>query len=100
MEAFYYMMDEEIERDEKVKFYVASDDEECKQQMRERYGDRVVTAEWNLSRDSVEGMKDAVAELYCLGSTRKIIGSARSSYSNMAAKLNAIEVVKAVKGNK
>lgn len=100
MEAFYFMMDEEIERDVNVKFYVASDDEECKQQMRERYGNRVVTAEWNLSRDSVEGMKDAVAELYCLGSTRKIIGSARSTYSNMAARLNAIEVVKAVKGNK
>lgn len=97
MEAFYSMMEAEIEKDGNMKFYVASDDVECKQQMRDRYGNRVVTAEWNLSRDSVEGMKDAVAELYCLGAARKIIGSVRSSYSNMAARLNAIQVVKAVR---
>lgn len=95
MELFYKMMDEEIQNDNSVKFYVASDDEDCKNEMKNRYGDRIVTAVWNLSRDSVEGMKDAVAELYCLGATKKIIGSAGSTYSNMAARLNAIKVVKA-----
>ena len=32
-------------------------------------------------------MKDAVVDLYCLGSTNKIYGSANSTYSTFAATL-------------
>ena len=50
-----------------------------------RFGDRIITGNWDLTRNSVQGMKDATAELYCLGRTSKIIGCTKSTYSLMAS---------------
>ena len=43
-----------------------------------------------------DSQKDAVVDLFCLGSTRKIYGSMSSSYSNFAGKLYGIEVIKSL----
>ena len=45
-----------------------------------------------LTRDSLDGMKMAVAELFALSRTSKIIGSYYSSYSQIAAELGNIAI--------
>ena len=46
-----------------------------------------------LQRDSVEGMHDALLDLYCLANTRKIIGSYFSSFTDIAADMHKIPKV-------
>lgn len=86
-EMFLQRMDEEIARDGDCKFYLATDDEQLKSLIARRYGKRIITCERVLSRSTVSGMQDAVAELYCLGRTSEILGSAQSTYSVNAATL-------------
>lgn len=86
-ELFLCRMDEEIARDGDCKFYIATDDEQLKRLIARRYGSRIITCERELSRSTVSGMQDAVAELYCLGRTSEILGSAFSTYSIDAAAL-------------
>lgn len=86
-EMFLQRMDEEIARDGDCKFYLATDDEQLKRFIVDRYGKRIITCERELSRSTVSGMQDAVAELYCLGRTSEILGSAYSTYSIDAAAL-------------
>ncbi len=94
MERFYQLMDGEIMKNEKVRFYLATDDEAVKQELKDKYGERIITLQLSLKRNSVKGMKDAVVDLYCLGSTSKIFGSHASTYSTMASQLYNIELVR------
>lgn len=90
---FCNVIERETEQNSDVKFYVASDDEHVKQDLIRRYGDRIITVPLCLKRSNVQGMKDAVVDLFCLGKTRKIYGSRMSSYSTFAARLFDIEVI-------
>lgn len=83
----------EMEEDSTVRFYLATDDEAVKQELRSRYGERIVTSDLRLERGTLQGMKDAVVDLWCLGSTQKIYGSASSTYSTFAAQLFGKELV-------
>lgn len=70
------------------KFYIASDDPEMKEQMCQLFPGRIITQPGiTLSRDDLQGMKDAVVELFTLGRTNLIIGSKGSTYSELASKL-------------
>lgn len=92
MEMFEKKIEKAISNDPTVKFYVASDSEVDKNYLLKRYGEHIITKQWDLSRNTLQGMKDAVAELYCLAFTKKIFGSGMSTYSLMASKLNGIEL--------
>lgn len=92
-ELFIEIMNKEIEQDNSVKFYVATDDVKVVEKLREVFGDRIIHPELVLSRTSVEGMKDAVLDLFCLSRTKKIYGSCKSSYSFVAAKLGNLELI-------
>lgn len=93
MEMYYREMDKAIAENPQTVFYIASDDEEAKSMIKERYGNIVITHQWELKRDSVRGMKDAVAELYCLARTSKLIGSTNSTYSLMAHRIYGIPML-------
>ena len=90
---FYEVIDNEISNDTDVLFYVASDDLDVKVDLSHRYGNRIITTPLCLKRNSIQGMKDAVVDLYCLGSTRKIYGSYWSTYSDFASRLFNISVI-------
>jgi len=85
-------MDQKIEACPDVKFYLATDSVEVKQLMISRYLDRIIFHEAILERHSVQGMKDAVVDLWCLSLAKGIIGSYYSSYSDIAAELGGIEL--------
>lgn len=93
LDIFYRYMDDEMVSNLETKFYLASDDESVKAKKKSRYGDKLIIGNWELKRNSVQGMKDAVAELYCLARTNKILGSSCSTYSLMASQLNDIPLV-------
>lgn len=89
-DSFIRMIDREISLNPQARFYLATDDFSVKEIFTQRYGDRIITVDNPTSRDTLEGMKFAVQELFCLSKSRKILGSAYSSYSEIAAELGHI----------
>lgn len=92
LEKFTQIMDKEIKVDTNTKFYVASDDDEVKETLKAKYPTRIIALMDDTDRNSLEGMKFAVLDLFCLSKTKKIIGSVGSSYSQIAAEIGNINV--------
>ena len=89
---FLRCMDKRLHDSPNVMFYVATDDRAVKQTMINRYGDRIIFHPAKLERTSLQGMKDAVVDLWCLSQTKEIIGSYHSSYSEIAAQLGGAKL--------
>ena len=90
---FHQIIQNEIKSDSNVKFYIATDDASVKTELINSYGDRIITFDLKLKRNSKDGMKDAVVDLFCLGLTKKIYGSAASTYSIFASKLFEVDLI-------
>lgn len=88
--AFYNYIEESIKKDDKVRFYLATDDVIVKNDLREKYKNRIITMNCPLQRDTEEGIVFALIELYTLASCSKIIGSYYSSFSELAAQIGNI----------
>lgn len=80
-----------IQSDKDTCFYLASDSSEEKSKMKAIFGERILTSVTDLSRNSVQGIQDALVELYALSKTEMILGSVKSSYSETAAQIGQIE---------
>lgn len=90
-DAFLLAMKQELEADPNTMFYLATDDMNEEARLREAFPDRILSNQKRcLQRDSVEGMHDALLDLYCLSNTRKIIGSYFSSFTDIAADMQGI----------
>lgn len=90
-ELFIARMKEEILQHEETVFYLATDSEEDKKQLTEEFGERLLTSPHKADRGSVEGMQEALVELYIISRTKRILGSMQSSYSETAAQISGIE---------
>ena len=55
-----------------------------------RFGNRVFTSVHKADRNSLEGMQEALVELYLLSHTRHVLGSVHSSFSETAAQIGKI----------
>ena len=73
-------------------FYLASDDADTIAHFQERYGACILTRPKTFGRNSVQGIQDAIIEMWLLSKTKKIYGSFYSSYSGMAAKIGNIDL--------
>ena len=73
-------------------FYLATDSEEVKMQMRRRFGERVQTLHRQAERGTLQGMQDALVELYLLARCRHILGSAGSTFSMTAASIGRVSL--------
>lgn len=95
--AFLRAMDEEVRRDPTVRFFLATDDDALKQRLKERYPDRLITQPQTPPRNTLDGMRAAVIDLWCLAATQKLLGSYGSSFTDTAAEMGNVplEVVKA-----
>ena len=98
IEKFFALMDKEIGQYPDSRFYVASDSLEVKRLLVEKYDERIIQCDWDLNRTTVQGMQDAVAELYLLGSTCKIFGSKGSTFSTVASRIKGIPIVFELEG--
>ena len=72
--------------------YLATDDEATKAAMRKRYGKRVIMSNAKATRESTDGIRDALVEMYALSRTRHIFGSAGSTFSPIAACLGDVPI--------
>lgn len=84
---FTQKIDDELSQHPDTLFYLATDSEEVKAELRSRYGARIFTSPVKADRDSTSGMKEAVVELYTLARTQHFYGSYYSSFSDLAALL-------------
>ena len=89
---FTTLMDKEIQLNKDIRFYLATDSEEVKNELKEKYGNKIMSMPMSLTRNTLQGMQDAIVDLYCLGSTKRIIGCTNSTYSLMASRLFNIEL--------
>ncbi|MEM7063212.1 MAG: hypothetical protein AAF572_08605 [Cyanobacteria bacterium P01_B01_bin.77] len=90
---FEQAIEQEIARDETTNFYLASDSLETKKTLVKRFGRRIISQLTSTSRNSEQGMQEAVIDLYTLSRTSKIYGSYWSSYSRVAADISNLELV-------
>lgn len=88
---FIEKMEADIAQNSETTFYLASDSDEEKRTLGQRFGDRLLMQDDQLGdRNSIEGMKRAVIDLYCLSNTNRILGSFYSTFSVVAAELKGI----------
>ena len=88
LEHFEEAMRRELEADGRTRFYVATDDEPTKRHLLRLFGhERIMTSPEAATRDSVEGIREALVEMYTLARCRRIYGSAHSSFSIVACRL-------------
>ena len=90
IELFYQKLDEKIKENGKVAIYLATDSEEGKREMKERYGDRIFCSGKKADRGSLEGIREGITDMYTLARTQKIYGSFQSSFSDMAAQIGGV----------
>ncbi len=90
IELFFEIIDRERAQHPDLTVYLATDSEEVKQQMRQRYKDIILSAPNRASRDSVSGIRDGITDMYALARTQRIYGSYGSSFSEIAAEIGDI----------
>lgn len=90
IEAFYKYLDKEQAEHPDLCIYLATDSEDVKKEMIARYGEKIICAENKANRDTTEGIRDGIADLFTLANTQKIYGSFHSSFSIMASELGNI----------
>ena len=91
-EAFLRAIDERIAADADALFFVATDDEDFKQRLIEVYPGRIITQQTENRRDTAGGIQCAVVDVWCLAMTDGIVGSAHSSFSEVAAEIGGIKL--------
>ncbi|MBE5870286.1 MAG: hypothetical protein E7294_03345 [Lachnospiraceae bacterium] len=93
-EAFIDSMDKELKEHPDTIFYLATDDRTEESRLRDAFGDLILSnKDRDLSRNSTAGIRDAMIDLYALASTKKIIGSYFSSFTDIAADMHGIPKV-------
>ncbi len=81
-----------LKAEPKALFYLASNDADTIAHFKERLGDAILSRSKTFGRTSVQGIQDAIIEMWLLSKTKKIFGSFYSSYSGMAAKIGNVEL--------
>lgn len=90
-ENFIELMNREVEKNPNTTFFLATDDKDEEALLRGTFPGRIISNEnRTLRRDSLDGMYDALLDLYCLAACKKIIGSYCSSFTDTAASLGGI----------
>jgi hypothetical protein len=88
---FIAHMQHALSLEPRTRFYLATDSQDTKRTFHDVFGDRIITTAKKAARDSIEGMQDALVELYTLASTSRLIGSYWSSFSVTAAEIGNIQ---------
>lgn len=88
---FIEQMQTELDQNPDTKFFVATDDIHEEESLRKAFPQAILSNQnKTLSRDSVDGMIDALVDLMCLSETKKIYGSFWSSFTDIAADIKKI----------
>lgn len=93
---FTKKVEEEIDSDHTTKIFLATDSSEIKRMFVRKYAERVVTRFNNSPRYTLKGEVDGLIDLLLLSKTKKVYGSFRSSFSDLASQIGKcpIEILK------
>jgi hypothetical protein len=92
-ELFVEAMEAEICKEPDTNYYLATDCEETKLFFSKIFGSKIVYSAKSATRDSLDGIQEAMVELYSLSRTKKVFGSYWSSFSSTACHIGKIEEV-------
>lgn len=87
---FINRMEKELEQNNDTTFYLATDSEEEKAFIIERFGEKILFSTQKADRNTPAGIQEALIELYLLSHTQQVLGSVHSSYSETAAQIGRI----------
>ncbi len=90
---FISLMEDKVARNPKTSFFLSTDSKAEELTLREVFGDKIMATKKVLSRNSREGIEDALIDMFCLGHTSEIIGSYFSSFSEVAARIHEIPLL-------
>lgn len=96
---FIEQVEKEIEQYADTKVFLATDNNQVKDTFRKHFGNRIITPTEEARRDSINGIRGGLVDMYTLASTCQIYGSAGSTFSPMAARIGgcAIEILSSKK---
>lgn len=86
-ELFVNKINEIICEKPSARFYLATDDVSTKEKFKAIFGEKIITNDALVERNTTAGIINAVAEMFTLANCTQIIGSHYSSYSEAAALL-------------
>lgn len=90
LSAFRQRIDRMIDSGMADTIFLSTDSTDVRRYFLETYGHRVLTRRIEVRRDTLQGMRDAVIDLWCLALTNRILGSFYSSFSEIAAELTGV----------
>ena len=91
IEGFIEKMQAAIEEDASTTFYLASDSLDVAAFMEREFPGRIARqTDKNYARSEAAGIQQALVDLYCLSSCRRIIGSFGSSFTDVASEIGRI----------
>ena len=86
---FFKEIEKILATNRNYKFFLSTDDADEERLFKKRFGNIIFTQpKKELSRNSKNGIKDALVDLYCLSRTDFIIGSYWSAFTRVAAAIN------------
>lgn len=89
---FVEKIEEEISTNPQAKFYLATDDPQEENQLKERFGEHILTYQkQSLDRNDPQAIRDAAIDLFNLSRCKRIYGSYYSSFSDTAAYIGKTE---------
>jgi len=91
---FVKAMKQEVQNDNKVRFFVATDSIDTENELTSIFPGRIIVHKKSTyNRANVSAIRDALIDLNCLSRTSKIIGSYSSSFSEEAANIGGVDLV-------
>jgi hypothetical protein len=102
-ESFFKLLDEEIIKNSAVNFFLSTDSQETNTKFVSRYTNKIIYNQQKVFFNSVcmyepkYNQDDAVADLFLLSKTSKIIGSNYSSFSRLSSKISSKQLTIAKK---
>lgn len=93
--AFIKKMDELLENNSDLKFFLAADDKSVQADLIHRYEDKIIVQDKVWGRNSTTGMKSAILDCLCLASCTLIIGSCNSVFSHFSAEYGKVQLIEA-----
>lgn len=96
LSAFRLRIDQLLDEGKAQTIFLCTDDEQVRDYFKQTYGQRLLTRHIQLNRNKLEGIQDAVVDLWSLSKTDLIVGSYYSSFSDTAAELSGVplEIIK------
>lgn len=86
-ELFIERMKTERDKNKSVTFFLSTDDSNVESELIHLFGEHIITRKKILTRYTVEGIQDALIDMFCLANTEIIYGSYWTSFGEAASRI-------------